>query len=483
MSEETATAFQEEQDAQKLNLKVEIETTGPCLKHVSVTVPRSDLDLIREMTIEEFTEEASVPGFRQGKVPQWLLEKRFKEELKSQMKQKILLQSLDQVSSDHDLDAINQPDIDVENLDIPDEGDFEYEFEVEVRPTFDLPDFASWKIDRPSKEIGDEEIELALSKWLAQYGQVVPKEGAVEAGDHAVVNMVFTHNGEEIRRMEEKTLNVQDILRLQDAEVTGFGEALVGANSGDKKSLTTRISTESPDLEMRDEEVSIEIEVLDVKQMEMPEMTEEFLGELGFETEEKLRDYVKESLERQVTYQQRQQTRQQVIDKITDSANWELPEGLLRSQTDNALRREILEMQQAGFSRQEIAAREAQIKQNSLTNTKQALKEHFVLDRVASENELEPSQEELEMEMQMMAYQRGENPRKLRARLIKSGMIDNLEAQIRERKAVDFILEKAQFEDTPMEDSIVGNIETLQESILGFSQTEGEAEAEADTEE
>jgi trigger factor len=89
-------------------------------------------------------------------------------------------------------------------------------------------------------------------------------------------------------------------------------------------------------------------------------------------------------LERQFEYAQRQETRSQVLEQIMASADWDLPESLVRQQTENALRREMLEMSQAGFTREQIMARENKIRQDALQTTTQALKEHFVLDKIAT---------------------------------------------------------------------------------------------------
>ena len=187
-------------------------------------------------------------------------------------------------------------------------------------------------------------------------------------------------------------------------------------------------------------------------------------------SEEELRDEIRGMLQRQVTYDQRQACRRQVLEKITESATWELPESLVSKQTENAMRREILEMQQAGFTTQQILARENELRQKSISTTRQALKEHFVLDRIATKEQIEVSPIDIESEINMMALQRGESPRRVRARLQKSGVIENQEAQIRERKAVDFILRSAQFEDVPAPStSPADDVQALSMSVCGIS--------------
>ncbi len=134
---------------------------------------------------------------------------------------------------------------------------------------------------------------------------------------------------------------------------------------------------------------------------------------------------------------------------------------------ENALHREILEMQQAGFTKDEIQSRENELRQNAVTSTRQALKEHFVLDKIASNENIDVTPSDIESEIQLMAMQKGESPRRVRARLVKSGVIENLEAQIRERKAIDFILEKADFKDVEMDAPEENNITAVPYSVCG----------------
>ena len=122
-------------------------------------------------------------------------------------------------------------------------------------------------------------------------------------------------------------------------------------------------------------------------------------------------------------------------------------------------------MEQAGFTSQQIMSRENDLRQQSLTMTRRNLKEHFVLDRIATEEKVEVSELEIEQEISAMSFQRGESPRRVRARLMKSGVIENLFAQIRERKAVDLILDSAQFQDTPFHLPVDRSTASLERSI------------------
>lgn len=434
---------------EKIDLQVEITTAGPCLKHVAVTIPREEIDRAYGVAVEEMLETTTVPGFRPGHAPKGLLQKRFRNELQDQVRQTLLVGSLEQISEDNDLEPINEPDLDVKAIEIPEDGDFEYEFNIEVRPDFELPDYTGLRIEQPKVEVTEEEVASQQRRFLAGYGSYVPYEGAAQVGDKLTLAATFTREGETLHEIDEFTATLRPVLRFQDAELENFEELFVGAEIDAKKSADLTVSGEAEAIGLRGERVHAEFELLDLKRLEMPALTAEFFDRIEIDDEEDLQERIRDTLERQATYRARQNARSQVLSKITESANWDLPESLVTRQVENALRREILEMQQAGFSASDIRSRENELRQNAITTTRQALKQHFVLDRIAEREEIRVGQAEIDEEIMLMAMQQGESPRRLRSRLEKSGMIDNLEAQLSERKAIDFILEQADIHEIP----------------------------------
>jgi len=137
----------------KMELHVEIKKAGPCKKHVHVRVARAEIERFYQDTVKEQASSVAIPGFRPGHVPTKLVEKRFRAELADKVKQRVLVESMEQLSQNEELDPINEPDLDVDAIEIPEQGDFEYEFDVEVRPEFDLPNYHGLTIERPVPKI------------------------------------------------------------------------------------------------------------------------------------------------------------------------------------------------------------------------------------------------------------------------------------------------------------------------------------------
>ena len=460
-----ATEKAEEIPVWHMTLGVDVHDVGPCKKQVRVKVPEGDIKHIRDFVLDEMKSKAAVPGFRPGKAPRDVVAKRFGRELADELKQKVLIGSLEQLSMDTKIEPINEPDLDVENLTIPDFGDFEYEFQVEVRPDFELPSYDQIKIKRPKREISEADIDEAQQRFLEQYAEHVPTDEAIEPGDSVKLAATFIYKGEELQHVEKLSVRVRSVLRFEDGEIVDFDKLLTGARAGDTRTATVTISREAENIAMRGEKVQMQIEVLAVSRVKLPELNRALFQRVNVESLDELRIAVEQNLERQVQYNQRQAVRRQVLDKITESAAWELPDDLVLKQVENAMYREVLEMQQAGYTSQEIKARENELRQRQVSITRQAMKEHFILDKIATLENIEVNQYDIDTELLYMSMARGENVRRLRARLQKTGVIENLEAQIRERKAVDVILSKAVFEDVPMDNPSTLSVDAVEFEI------------------
>src|SRR5439155_11130690 len=141
----------------------------------------------------------------------------------------------------------------------------------------------------------------------------------------------------------------------------------------------------------------------DVKKVRLPELTHDFLHTLGVHSEDQLREMIRVILEKRLEYQQRQAAREQVLGQIAASTSWELPRDLLLRQARKHLARKVMEMQEAGMSEEEIRGRQRLLQQDVLQNTAQALKEHFVLQKIAEVEKIDITDDEINDEIERLA--------------------------------------------------------------------------------
>jgi trigger factor len=377
---------------------------------------------------------------------------RFKSELSDQIRSKLLADAMTQVSEQEKLSPISEPELDVNAVLVPADGPMTFEFKIEVRPEFDLPEWKGLSIRRPSRTISDADVDEALTNLLRERARFVPHEGAAKAGDLIVANLRCLDGDTVLSEATELELIVRPKLSFADAELAGFDKLVATARTGTPVTATVKVSDEAAVESLRGKDVTLELTVVDVKHLELPDLTPELLDELGsFESPDDLRAAVLKQLENQLEWHRRRQVRQQVSSALTASASWDLPPDLLRRQSLRELERAILELRRSGFDDDSIRRHVNELRQSVMGSTAAALKEHFILERIAEDQSIADAAADYDEEIRAIAAQSGESPRRVRANLEKRGLMDVLRNQIIERKTIDLITSHAKFTDTPFE--------------------------------
>ncbi len=442
-----------EQQPTKLKQNVTMRDTGPCKKHIRVEVDRGDIDTLLNDKFNEMMKDqpVAVPGFRPGKAPRKLIERKFGKAVHEEVKNNVLVASLQQLADDHDVAPLTAPNINPARIELPAEGPLIYEFEVEVRPEFDLPNYRGLKLRRPVHTFTEEDIDKEEHRLLLQDAQVVPKPEGKAALDDLIVAEVECKAGDRtIGNIKETAFRVEKQLAFKDGVARRFAEQVEGASAGDTRIVDISLSELTPNPELRDQTVQGIFHIKDVKGLRLPALTPEYLGQFGVSSREMLRELLQVLLKRRLEHTQRQSARQQVIQQIAASSRWDLPRDLLQRQAQKALNRKRLEMEGDGIPEAEVQNRLRLMQQDILNNTALALKEHFVLQKIAEVEKIDISEDDIEQEIERLATQQRVSPRRYRAQLEKEELLEALMSEMYERQALDLILDSAEYEDVPL---------------------------------
>ncbi|WP_164101335.1 trigger factor [Candidatus Laterigemmans baculatus] len=467
-------------EGEKTPLKLDIKVDSPqaCLRHVVVTIPHAEVERYMRDAYDELVPEAQVPGFRAGRAPRKLVEKQFRDRVSDQVKSSLLMDSLSQVTDSAEFSAISEPDFDYESIELPEGGDFRYEFKVEVRPEFETPNWKELKLTRPSEEITDEAVEKAVKGLLGRNAQAEATDEPAAEGDSLLLTARFLSDGRVISEMDEERVQLTDRLSFSDGVCDNFGEALQGAREGDTRKAKVKISAEAPREDMRGKELDAEFTVVEVSRKQLPELTESYLREIGdFDSKEEFYEFVRSSLQRQVVYRQEQALRKQIVENLIGDAEWELPPDLVRRQTRRELDRKILELRRSGFDDDTVRRLVNTMRQNAQTQTEASLREHFVLEQIAEDEKVDATAEDYQQEIELIAEQSDMPVRRVRARLEKSGQMDALRNQIVERKVIEMITAAAEVSDEPQAEGQDDKEFAVYHNVLGTKETDSIPEA------
>jgi trigger factor len=458
MSEETTevvlddeqTEGAEEEKVERLEQTIDVSDAGPCLKHVKVTVPAAEVKRYFDKEVGKFVKEAAVPGFRPGKTPRKLIERKFRTEAADGVKSAILTQSLQQIDEDKVLDLISEPDLKPDAVVLPEHGELVYEFNAEVRPTFDLPDVSNITVDRPSHEITDADVDAEIAAIRQRFSTKEAKTTPAEKGDYIRCDIRVKDGDDTTADLSDQEVRVEDVVYFNDGRIDGFSKAMVGVRPDDSRTLPLTLAKEIVNEKAAGKTLQAEFVVQSVLESKLPELNEQFFKDFGVSDLGELRDWVRKILDQRLSQAQLDSMRKQIVAKLLEKTKIELPNNLLRRQADQELRKRVVELSQAGYTEEDIRNEINRLRQAAVANTAFFMKERFLLEKIAETDKIEITEDDIDAGIDELSERFSESARRVRARLERDGLLDSFQRTLFEKKTVGKLLETCKVNNVPL---------------------------------
>ena len=445
---------EEKTDLHEKNI-VTLEDSGPCKKKVLIEVPEETIKAALDEQFKDLRRDAEVPGFRKGRAPMRLIEKRFGTDVNQQVKLKLLADASEAAIKGNDIDMLGDPDIDYEKIELPETGSLKFDFEVEVRPDFDLPELEGIAVDKQKVEADAAEIDKELDEMRKRAGIWQPKEdGVVEEGDQLLVDALLTVEGaEEVEKRDNIEVFARKNAFVSGIPVENLDEVLAGAKHGDKKTTSVEVPKTFHNEDYRGKKIDMEIEVKEVKQMVPAELNEEFFKRFGVEDADELKERITEVRQQQAEQQARTAMGDQVYKYLLDSVTFDLPESIVADQATRIMQRQYSSMLMQNMPKEQLAEQMQQLQASSDDQAKEQMRLFFIMDKIAEKMGIEVSEEELNGHIAQAAMQRGRRPEKMREEMLRDGSLAQFSLQVREQKCIEKLLETAKITevDAPKE--------------------------------
>jgi len=458
-----------EQDApliERPEQDVTVEDAGPARKKITIEIPESRIQSKIEESYVRLRDDSVIPGFRRGRAPKRLIEKRFGESIRGDVKGQLLSEAYSQALEDNSLDPIGEPDVKhIEEIELPESGPLKFELEIEVTPEVELPSLEGIEVKRETAQVTDERVEEQIDQYREQMGRMQPVADAdaqITEGDFVGTDVTI-FAGDKIEEGAEPIAEhpgTYVIARDKEGDSRGhvagivvedLGDQLIGKKAGDVLEIAMTGPQSHENDQIKDQPIVIRLKLNAIERLE-PASMEQLIEQAGAEDEAAVREQISTMLEQQVKQEQQTKMRDQVREYLTSTVELELPEGLTGRQIERQLQRQRMEMMYRGTSEQDVESRMAELRSESEDEARTQLKEFFILDKAAKDLDIEVAQNEINGRISMMAMQRGRRPEKMRQEMHRSGELENLYLSIREQKTLDAIIEKANVRDVEPSD-------------------------------
>lgn len=416
---------------------------------LTVEVAAEKVNEALDKAFKKVVKQINVPGFRKGKMPRPMFEKKFGVESLFQDALELLVNEHYPLAIDETgIEPVDQPEIDFEMEDLGKNKHFKFTAKVTVKPEVTLGDYKGLEVTKQETTVTDEEIEQQLKDQQARLAELVVKEdAAIEEGDTAVIDFEGFQDGVAFEggKGENYSLEIGS-----GSFIPGFEEQLVGVKAGESKDVVVTFPEEYHAAELAGKEATFKVTVKEVKAKELPELDDDLAAEIDpdVETLDELRTKLKEKAVSEKETSADTALRDDLVEKAAENATVEIPEVMIESEVNRMLQEYDQSLQMQGmnldlyyqFSGQDEAALRAQMKEDAESRVRVAL----VLETIAEAEKIEAIEEDINSELEKMAEQFKMDVEQIKSVL---GGTSVIEHDVKIRKTVEFLVENAKISE------------------------------------
>jgi trigger factor len=410
-----------------------------CRRELELEIPAEEVTKKIESVAREFARVANVPGFRRGKAPVSLIRRKFADDIKGEVLQSLVPERVEKAVAEQKLTPVSQPQVD--KLDFNEGQPLKFRAVFEVLPEFELGNYKSLELEMPALDITDEDVTKTLEDMRERAATFAPVEGrAIQDGDFAQIKLLGTPEG------GGEPLQADSVLCHIGAEETmePFNANLKGANIGDHKNFEVEYPADYPDPKLAGKEYQYTVEVLGIKNKKLAELNDDFAKDVSDATTlDELKTKVREGLEHQRDHKHKELLHEKVLAEVVKLHDFPVPESLVEHQMDARLERVVRSLASQGVDPRAVNVDWVTLRKRQEERAKDDVKAELIVDRIASTENIDVTDEEITHELEHMASHSGESAEVIRARLTKQGTLDRMKAKLRSDKTLDWLAQNA----------------------------------------
>jgi trigger factor len=432
-------------------MKTELKDLSPTRKQIDVEIDAAAVRDVYDRISDNYAKGASVPGFRPGHAPRAVVRTRFKEQIRTEVLRELLPDAVQKAVEEHQLDPLGEPELNLENsegLDKLGQQPISFNVSVEVLPEIKLGDYKGLAVSRSTRPVKDEDVDRVIESLRENSATLEPVEDrSAQVGD----TVTATFQGTVPAEPEAEPFNVEDVDVVLGGEgvVQGITDQLTGTKPDDEKTFTINYPADFSAKGLAGKEVEYAVKVSAVRIRELPELDDDWAQSLSEEIEslEQLRTKVRSDLEQQVGNEADNKMRGALIRQLVDAHEFELPERLVEHQTEHRMESVVRDMIGQGIDPRNPELQWDKARESLKEQASFDLRSSLLLERIATEEKIEVSDQEVEDEINAIAEASRQSPDQVRAILTKQGGERSIAGRLRNRKALNLLVENASVTD------------------------------------
>lgn len=440
-------------------MKTDLVDVSETRKDLRVEIPSDVVDSHITRVAQDYSRKARIPGFRPGKAPARVIKQRFRSEILNDVLQDLVPQAIDEALREKGVEAISTPDI--RDVSVDEGKPLVFTASFDTVPAFDPGDYAAIALKRPSTQIEEAAVDVALQRLRERAARHEPVEGrGIVDGDTVTLDLdrfSYQDGGKAAEGQAERPAPEPgaagvakdshagvDVELGSKANPPGFDEQLLGLETGTTKTFPVRYAADHPIGELAGTSVSYTVTVKGVKRRVLPEIDDEFAKDMGeFENLAALRARVREDLEHEARHASEREVRGALMKQLAARVPFEVPASLVERELDRRLEEFAHRLMEQNVDLRQAGIDWGAFRESQREVAREAVAGAMVLDEVARKEHLDVTEAEADQEIGRYADRTGRTATAVRAALEKEGGLSRVYSGLRREKSIDYVMARA----------------------------------------
>jgi len=431
-------------------MKTELKEISPTVKQIDVEIPADAVRSIYDSVSDRYAKMANVPGFRPGHAPRGVVRTRFKDQIRTEVLRELVPDAVQSAIDEHKLEPLGEPQLDLktEGLDPLGTKPILFSVTVEVLPEIKLGDYKGLKATRRTRPVSDEDVEKILNNLREGSASLEPVEDrGAQLGDTVTANF----HGTFVNEPDAEPMNVEDVDVVVGGEgvVSEITNNLLDVKPEEEKTFRVNYAEDFSSKGLAGKLVEYTVKISAVRLKVLPELDDEWARSLGDEIDSvsDLRTKVRADVEARAKNEAEGKMRGDLVKELVATHEFELPDRLVQHQTEQRLESVVRDMVGQGIDPRNPELDWEKARDSLKEQADYDLRGSLLLERIADEEKIEITPEEIDDEINALAESSRQSPEQVRTILTKQGGERSIAGRLRNRKALDFLVANANVTD------------------------------------
>ena len=423
-------------------MRTSLEDISSVKKKLSVEIESSEINNRLDKAYKEVGKKAKIPGFRPGKVPRKILERHIGIQVTEDVTREVINDTLPKALEEAKAFPLGAPFLEKETL--KQGQNFKYSAVMEVRPQFEIENYIGLEVEKEKCSVTDQDIQDQLDQIREAHGTLtsIDLDRPIQKNDHVVLDYQGFEDGQPLEGIQSSNFILKQGSKRFHPK---FEEGLIGLKKDEEAEIKVEFEDSYPHTKLAGKTVNFKVKVVDIKEMQLLELNDEFAKNLSTDFKD-LKDLKKKVEETIIAQEEKRidgELKQNLLKKISDSVEFEIPQSLVESEIDQAIENVKQSLIRSGSNLEKAGLSEERLRKDFRPASEKRVKDLLILGQIAEKEKITVNEEDLTNGLKKLAESTGQKTETLQKYYQAKNLMGALEEKLLEEKTLNYLVKNA----------------------------------------